>query len=403
MVTGAGAATPVDHLEDLLSETVAEAEERERTTFERAAGALARQVVLMGSGGLGRRFAAALRHEQVEVLAFADNNPARWGTEVDGVPVLSPTDAAGTHGAHAAFVVTIWGAGSPHRFAHSAAQLTGLGAQVVVPPAWVAWRFPQRLLPFYAMQVPSRLLAAAPDVRRAIDLLADDRSRAEYVAQVRFRLSGDPSCLAGPDPGPQYLVPELVAPVQESAVIDCGAYDGDTVAAWLAQRGPTFDRYVALEPDPANRARLEAAIAALPDPVARRFVVEPWAVAAQAGTAVFTANGEASAALGNDGDGLRVTCVRIDDLVDDLAIDRTSFVKMDIEGAELSALAGARHTMEHDAPLLAIASYHRQDHLWRVLLSIAAVRDDYAFHLRPHNEEGWDLVLYAVPPHRAHG
>jgi hypothetical protein len=34
---------------------------------------------------------------------------------------------------------------------------------------------------------------------------------------------------------------------------------------------------------------------------------------------------------------------------------------------------------------------------------LARWRPDYSFSLRPHNEEGWDLVCYAVPRGRLAG
>ena len=77
-----------------------------------------------------------------------------------------------------------------------------------------------------------------------------------------------------------------------------------------------------------------------------------------------------------------------------------TFVKLDIEGAEPDALAGARETIRAHAPVVAVCVYHRQDHLWRLPLMLRDMRDDYAFFLRPHNEEGWDLVCYAVPRSR---
>lgn len=74
-----------------------------------------------------------------------------------------------------------------------------------------------------------------------------------------------------------------------------------------------------------------------------------------------------------------------------------SFIKMDIEGAELDALIGARHSIEKDLPVLAISAYHQPDHVWRIPLLIQSFSDQYRFFLRSHNEEGWDLVCYAVP------
>ena len=141
-------------------------------------------------------------------------------------------------------------------------------------------------------------------------------------------------------------------------------------------------------------------MATLPADVADRIVVLPYAAAAQFGTATFDAMGTVSSALGAGGAGVRVACNRIDDIVADLGGSAPTFVKMDVEGAELGALAGAAGLIEAHAPMLALSAYHRQDHLWRVLLTVAAIQPAYRFFLRPHNEEGWDLVLYAVPPGR---
>jgi hypothetical protein len=53
--------------------------------------------------------------------------------------------------------------------------------------------------------------------------------------------------------------------------------------------------------------------------------------------------------------------------------------------------------------VIAVCVYHTQDHLWRIPLLLKSWRDDYALFLRPHNEEGWDLVCYAVPRARLSG
>ena len=94
---------------------------------------------------------------------------------------------------------------------------------------------------------------------------------------------------------------------------------------------------------------------------------------------------------------MSVPCVRLDDLLADAA---PTFLKMDIEGAEPDALAGAAAVVTRHRPVLAVCVYHVQDHLWSLPLQMAALHPDYRFHLRPYNEEGWDLVCYAVPPER---
>jgi hypothetical protein len=78
-----------------------------------------------------------------------------------------------------------------------------------------------------------------------------------------------------------------------------------------------------------------------------------------------------------------------------------TFIKMDIEGAEMDALRGARETIQKHKPILSICVYHRQDDLWRVPLLIESMAEGYRFYLRPHDVDGWQLVCYAVPEGRS--
>jgi FkbM family methyltransferase len=350
---------------------------------------------------LGRRTLTGLRAAGIEPLAFSDNSEGLWGAEIDGLEVLSPADAAHQHGANAAFVVTIWGAGSPHRFEHSVSQLGQMGCDVVLPVTWLYWRYSAQLLPFYALDVPSSLLEQASEVRRCFDLLADDRSKEEFVSQVRWRLFGDPGCLSSPVPEEQYLVADVARAHSGEVVLDCGAYDGDTLRSWLAVRGPTFRRYFAMEPDPLSRDRLEMSLAELDAEISDRIQVLPYSVSNFTGTGTFSASGSLSSALAEGIGSMPVQCVRIDDLQPELGGHDLTFLKMDVEGSELDALAGGSESLRRLQPLIAIATYHRQDHLWRVPLAISELSSDYRYHLRPHNEEGWDLILYAVPESRS--
>ena len=112
-------------------------------------------------------------------------------------------------------------------------------------------------------------------------------------------------------------------------------------------------------------------------------------------------SGSASAVLVESGagmDGIDVECAPLDEL---FAKRRISFLKLDIEGAEPEALTGAREVIARDRPTIAVCVYHLQNHLWQIPLLVGSLVDDYRFYLRPYNEEGWDLVCYAVPRDRA--
>ena len=58
---------------------------------------------------------------------------------------------------------------------------------------------------------------------------------------------------------------------------------------------------------------------------------------------------------------ITVKVMSIPDLVDRFSVDRLDFVKMDIEGAEIEAVHGARPVMDSLKPRFAIASYHMRN------------------------------------------
>src|SRR5208283_3768975 len=65
-------------------------------------------------------------------------------------------------------------------------------------------------------------------------------------------------------------------------------------------------------------------------------------------------------ALSSEG-ATEVQAVRIDDTLAALGIGHVDFIKMDIEGAERHALAGAARTIQQSRPRMAICSYHLLD------------------------------------------
>ncbi len=65
-----------------------------------------------------------------------------------------------------------------------------------------------------------------------------------------------------------------------------------------------------------------------------------------------------------------VTVTTIDRLASDLGLATIGFIKMDIEGAEPQALAGAARTLHDARPRLAIAAYHRPDDHRKILAAV---------------------------------
>lgn len=73
----------------------------------------------------------------------------------------------------------------------------------------------------------------------------------------------------------------------------------------------------------------------------------------------------------------------IDNLVNELHLDRVDFIKMDIEGAEPKALAGARATLAKYHPRLSVSAYHEPDHPEIISKVVKSAWDGYQTECGP--------------------
>ena len=72
---------------------------------------------------------------------------------------------------------------------------------------------------------------------------------------------------------------------------------------------------------------------------------------------------------------------------------------MDVEGAELQSLQGAKRTIMKYRPKLAICIYHKNEDLFSCLLFINHIvgNDIYKYYIRHHSDNITETVLYAIP------
>ena len=82
--------------------------------------------------------------------------------------------------------------------------------------------------------------------------------------------------------------------------------------------------------------------------------------------------------------------------LDGLDIPAPTFIKLDVEGFEAKALAGARNIISAFKPKLAICAYHKPEDLIVLPQTIKELHPDYKLYLRKHSYTYDDLVLYAV-------
>lgn len=384
-----------NQLEVLLSEPISAVLHRERFTFDEQTAPFDKSLVLFGAGSLGQKTLAGLRSLGIEPLAFADNNKSLWGKEINGIRVLSVNNAVDRFGTSAAFVITIWRAGSTDRMIDHQQQLIDLSCPKIIPFSYLYWKYPEVFLPHYALDLPHKVYQQAGEVRKVFSLWSDDASKNEFLAQLRWRMLMDFDSLPSPVSHGAYFPNDLVNILPEDVFVDCGAYNGDTIKDLLRVHGDSFKKIIAFEPDPANFQELQQFAHTLPANIRNRLELHQLATGLRKGRMHFEATGTGASAIGSGR--VEVDCIS---LGEKLANERPLYIKMDIEGSEVDTLLGAQNLIRKELPVLAICAYHRQDHLWRIPALISSFSDQYRFYLRPHNLEVWDLVCYAIPSNR---
>lgn len=193
----------------------------------------------------------------------------------------------------------------------------------------------------------------------------------------------------------QYFGPEFMRYETREVFIDAGCFDfGSSLA--LAKHCASVKSY-AFEPDPENYQRCQKAIEERNHKCLPEVRLFPYGTWSEKTTLHFVATGTGSAHTAMDGiTGTEISAISIDEAVD--PGDRITMIKMDVEGAELESLKGAKQTIMRDKPKLAICIYHKPEDLWEIPLYIKALVPEYRLYIRHHGISDCETVLYAVMP-----
>jgi FkbM family methyltransferase len=346
-------------------------------------------VVLFGTGYLGKHVLADLRGLPYNAAAFVDNNPALWGTEVQGVEVLSPDHAKSRFGDTALWLITIY------TNSRVIEQCRALGVPWVTC-AELSWLLPEPHPSSFEFDTPDHLAESAAEIETASSIWSDAASEAEYRSQVRWRFLLDYQALATPRPMLELYFPkDLIRALDREVFVDCGAFTGDTIEAFLTAHEGRFAEIVGIEPDAGSARVLQGRVDEWKRSGIEPMRVESAAVGSERGTLTFDKTGTAGSKVGTGTETVEVAT--LDEL---LADSPPTYIKFDVEGAEHDALVGGSETIKANMPVLAVCLYHRPEDLWDVPLLVRSLRPDYKLYVRRYSDERWETVLYAVPPDR---
>lgn len=233
------------------------------------------------------------------------------------------------------------------------------------------------------------LSAREQDYAKVYGLLADETSRRVFADTLRYKLTGKMRYLRRCETLKQEAYTGILKPSPHERYLDLGAYNGDTIRELLSFTGGRAERIWAMEPDPKTFRKLSAYLETLSIP-ATAVCKGVWDSEC---TLRFGGKAGRGSVLDEAGR-LLVPVLPADSLLDG---EDVTLLKMDVEGAEREALAGAARTIGACKPKLIVSAYHRTGDLADLALQIHALRPDYRIHLRHHPYVPvWETNYYCI-------
>jgi len=175
----------------------------------------------------------------------------------------------------------------------------------------------------------------------------------------------------------QYFIDEFK---HSERFVDCGGFTGDTISAYYRYNK---GRIISFEPDPTNLKKLNKSAKN------KDVLVYPMGVFDETKILKFKSCGSGGN-LCEEGD-ILVPVTSLDETIYNF---RPDYIKMDIEGAEIEAIKGAKNIIKDFSPNLAISIYHKASDLWEIPLLIKEINPKYEFKIRSHNHLCLETILY---------
>ena len=174
---------------------------------------------------------------------------------------------------------------------------------------------------------------------------------------------------------------------EPESFVDAGCFDGKTSVLFAEWCAGNYNHIWAFEPDEKNIEKCRNAFGMN----SARYEVIPkglW----DGETELSFCSGFNGGSMVSESGTEKVSVCKLDDVI----TEKVTFIKMDIEGAEIKALQGGYRTIMRDKPKLAISIYHRPEDIYEIPAFICRLNPAYRFYFGHYSIAAAETVLYAV-------
>ena len=336
-----------------------------------------KQLVVMPSGQKAIYFEKYLKQHGINIAYFMDNNSEKHGVLLNNIKVLSFDEFSKNKKDFTVIICT-----NPD-------VENALGQQLKNEQFDNYYIEKNDFIGYNNIEIDNPSLILHQNYDRYINLfnnLNDNISKHTLNNRILYLLTQDRSFLEKikMEETQQYF--DIIHTTKDDCFVDCGAFTGDTLEQCYEKYGEVA-AYYAFEPDEKNFIKLQQHCKKYNNAIS--FKEGVWFEDA---TLNFSNTGNSSTSISDDGGAVKVIS-----LDNKLSNKKVTVIKMDVEGAEIEALKGAKKIITEQNPTLAICVYHKFNDIWDIPELIQSFDVDYKYYLRHYTNTVCETVFYAVP------
>ena len=188
---------------------------------------------------------------------------------------------------------------------------------------------------------------------------------------------------------PQYIEPDFFEPKENEVFVDVGVYDLQNSVDFVGWAKKGYQKIYAFEPDPKCYRNVEKLIEVQDAEFRSKIELVNKGLGANNCVLDFPAEYKGSGVY--DGKTISVEVLTLDSYLHGNSV---SFVKMDVEGAEMDVLCGMKETILKHKPKLAVCIYHKHEDIFKIASYLLELVPEYKFYIRHYNSNETEAVLF---------
>lgn len=330
------------------------------------------KLVLFGCGNQGKAMIRAFNNLNIKVSFLCDNNSRLWGNSILGIKCISLEELKNIK--NVMICISSSYAGEINN------QLKNIGMNDV-------YTFGEFTIKLTSYEI-SNILKNKKKFLEVLELLDDEISKQVFLAGISQWFNGTLQFPQELISNNQFFDDSVYKLSDKEVMIDVGAYNGDTVDMFCKATNNVFEKIYAFELNSSNFKSLVKNI--LKKNVSEKILCINKGVANINGKVYFSNDDTGSKICDQMESSTLGDVCRLDD-----TIEYATIIKMDIEGAELEALQGAKQLIKNCKPKLAICIYHKPSDFFEIPLYIKSLVPEYKFAVRHYTSVETETVLYA--------